>query len=103
MKIITKMELDPECFLYMTESDTFENGTDLWWYIGSAEDRRPSGRGRDFVRVSDDIALSLFSLRQTKDTSVAGYCKDFDSDDWKTECVARYEQWIDNSLEGAGS
>jgi len=101
MKIITKIELDPGCFLYMTESDTFENGTDLWWYIGSAEDRRPSGRGRDFVRVSDDIALSLFSLRLTKGCDPLR--EDFDSEDWKTECVARYERWIDGSLEGAGS
>ena len=97
MKIITKIELDPGCFLYMTESDTFENGTDLWWYIGSDEDRPI----HDFVRVSDDIALSLFSLRQTKNCDPLR--EDFDSDDWKTECVARYERWIDGSLEGAGS
>ena len=89
MKIITKLELDPGCFLYMTESDTFENGTDLWWYIGS---------GEDLSRVSDDIALSLFSLRQTKNCDPLR--EDFDSDDWKSECDARYERWIEHHLDG---
>jgi len=90
MKIITAQELDPGCFLYMTESETFENGTDLWWYIGSTE---------DLVRVSDDIALSLFSLRQTKNNDPLR--EDFDSDDWKTECVARFERWIDYACMGS--
>ncbi len=84
MKIITKMELDRGCFLYMTESDTFENGTDLWWYIGPDD---------GLIRVSDDIALSLFSLRQTKNNDPLR--EDFDSEDWKSECEARYERWID--------
>ena len=97
MKIITKMELDPGCFLYMTESDTFENGTDLWWYIGSDEDR-PIVTRNDFVRVSDDIALSIFSLRQTKNNDPLR--TDFDSDDWKTECVERFERWIDTNVGG---
>jgi len=98
MNIITAMELDAGCFLYMIESDTFENGTDLWWYIGSLS---ADGSDEDLARVSDDIALSLFSLRQTKGCDPLR--EDFDSEDWKTECVARYERWIDGSLEGAGS
>ena len=89
MKIITKIELDPGCFLYMTESDTFENGPHLWWYIGSSW---------SVVRVSDDIALSLFSLRQTKNNDPLR--TDFDSDDWKAECVERYERWIDHHAGG---
>ena len=102
MKIITKMELDPGCFLYMVESETFENGTDLWWYSGLYERYRLMEGGFDeTIRVSGDIALSLFSLRQTKNCDPLR--EDFDSDDWKTECVARYERWIDGSLEGAGS
>ena len=88
MKIITKMELDPGCFLYMTDR-ALEREPDLWWYIGSTE---------DLVRVSDDIALSLFSLRQTKNNDPLR--TDFDSDDWKTECVARYERWIDHHAGG---
>ena len=84
MKIITAQELDPGCFLYMTEAEEFENGSDLHWLVGNPE---------DFVRVSDDIALSLFSLRQTKNNDPLR--TDFDSDDWKTECVARFERWID--------
>ena len=92
------MQLDPGCFLYMTESDTFENGTDVWWYIGGDVDPTYPGES---VRVSDDIALSLFSLRLTKGCDPLR--EDFDSEDWKTECVARYERWIDGSLEGAGS
>ena len=87
MKIITTLELDPGCFLYMTESDTFDHDGDLWWFIGS-----------DFVRVSDDIALSLFSLRQTKNNDPLR--EDFDSDDWKAECVARFERWIDYACMG---
>ena len=97
MKIITSQELDPGCFLYMPESETFENGTDLWWYIG----RRHRHLAEDFVRVSDDIALSLFSLRQTKNNDPLR--TDFDSDDWKAECVERFERWIDNAIDGMGS
>ena len=91
MKIITTLELDPGCFLYMTESDTFENGTDLWWFIGSKGEAKT-------VRVSDDIALSLFSLRQTKPADPLR--EDFYSDDWKAECVARYERWFDYACMG---
>ena len=94
MKIITTQELDPGCFLYMTESDTFENGTDLWWYIGG-EDRPIDVHA---VRVSDDIALSIFSLRQTKNNDPLR--TDFDSDDWKTECMERFERWIDINVGG---
>jgi hypothetical protein len=89
MKIITAQELDPGCFLYMTEAEEFENGAGIHWYIGSTE---------DLVRVSDDIALSLFSLRQTKNNDPLR--TDFDSDDWKTECVERYERWIDYACMG---
>jgi hypothetical protein len=90
MKIITAQELDPGCFLYMTEAEEFENGAGIHWYIGSTE---------DLVRVSDDIALSLFSLRQTKNNDPLR--TDFDSDDWKTECMERFERWIDNACMGS--
>ena len=90
MKLISTQELDPGCFLFMAEAKEFENGTDLQWYIGSIEDLR-----RVLVRVPEGIALSLFSLRQTKNNDPLR--EDFDSDDWKAQCVKRYEQWIDNA------
>ena len=89
MKIITTLELDPGCFLFMTEAKELENGTNLQWYIGSAEDLR-----RVLVRVPEGIALSLFSLRQTKNNDPLR--EDFDSDDWKSQCVSRYNRWIDD-------
>ena len=90
MKLISTQELDPGCFLFMAEAKELENGTNLQWYIGSAEDLR-----RVLVPVNEGIALSLFSLRQTKNNDPLR--EDFDSDEWKALCLKRYERWIDNA------
>ena len=85
MKFITTLELDSGCFLYMVEAYIEPiTETNLHWYIGSIG---------DLVRVSDEIAFSLFSLRQTKNNDPLR--EDFNSVEWKSECVARYENWID--------